>query len=478
MLPLLATIALIWVPQAHSGPGLPQKDPDKVAPPLVQGTQETRAARTVRELVDLGPRMGGTPSGDRSVAYLVKEFKALGLPTKVIHEHDKLVHWEESWSLVARFEDSNGATREPYRLQRTWPYGFSPAASGTAPVRIDASDSQVGLYKNFHRPSRNGPALALALVDGFNTPKGDWPKLRPLRTSARNRYPVFGISAQDGAVLRTALGKDQTVNLAFELDAHIEKRASKSVEAILPAREGAAPGYFLICAHGDSDAGGPGANDNASGVAIVLEMARSWKQAIDQGTCLAPARQVRFVIWGTEIKSTREYLDQHLESTGTDDARPLLGVLNFDQAGYGASAEQLNVEPDDLLANREFVRSTTAVMAKNQGTEGYPQRWATNKSLGGTDSYVFSGSKYFRDHKLPSVTLFTSAWDKAEDHPKTPDMPGESWRERKRVSVDFDPFYHSAGDRAENTTDLEPHNMIWCARVGLSTGAGYLEGLQ
>ena len=35
------------------------------------------------------------------------------------------------------------------------------------------------------------------------------------------------------------------------------------------------------------------------------------------------------------------------------------------------------------------------------------------------------------------------------------------------VTVDGDPFYHSAGDTPANTTDKEPSNMGWCARVGL-----------
>lgn len=473
MLNSLSTLALICTLLPQSSQSAPPQPPAKAPPTLVAGTQESRAARTVRELVELGPRMGGTPSGDRAVRYLTGAFDGMGLASSVLNEDDKLVHWEESWSLVAEFEGQSAP--EPYTLKRTWPYGFSPAAKGRAQVRIDATDGQVGLFESFHRPRRNGPALPIALVDGYNSARGDWPKLRPLRTSARNRYPVFGISAEDGAVLRKALAGDLAVHLTYELDAHIEKRPSKSVEAILPARADAPPGYFLVCAHGDSDAGGPGANDNASGVAIVLEMARAWKAAVDAGTCAAPARQIRFVIWGTEIKSTREYLDAHL---AREDAPPLLGVLNFDQAGFGAGAEQLNVEPDDLAGNQVFVQAATRMMDANLGVPGFPKRWATNKSLGGTDSYVFSGSKHFREHKLPAVTLSTSAWDKAEEHRKTEGMPGESWRDRDRVTVDYDPYYHSAGDRPETTTDVEAHNMIWCARVGMATVDAYLNGLR
>ena len=35
------------------------------------------------------------------------------------------------------------------------------------------------------------------------------------------------------------------------------------------------------------------------------------------------------------------------------------------------------------------------------------------------------------------------------------------------ITVDGDPFYHSAGDTPANTTDTEPFDMGWCARVGL-----------
>jgi Zn-dependent M28 family amino/carboxypeptidase len=234
-----------------------------------------------------------------------------------------------------------------------------------------------------------------------------------------------------------------------------------TVEARLPARAGAAPGFFLFCAHGDSDAGGPGANDNGSGEAIVYEIARAWTAAIQAGALPPPPAEVRFAIWGKEIFSTQHYLKTIAAEEG-----PVLGVINYDQAGFGSSSEQLNVEPDDLPANVALVWVIAGVLADHAGQAGFPERWATNKSLGGTDSYVFSGSQRFREDLIPAVTLFTSAWDVPAEHPRTPGMPGESWSDRDRVYVDYDVYYHSAGDRPENTTDLEPHNMAWCARVG------------
>ncbi|MCP5023250.1 MAG: hypothetical protein GY930_15960 [bacterium] len=56
-------------------------------------------------------------------------------------------------------------------------------------------------------------------------------------------------------------------------------------------------------------------------------------------------------------------------------------------------------------------------------------------------------------------------------------MPGESWKDREKVGVDYDPYFHSAGDLPQMTTSLEAHNMLWCARTGLVCVNAYLESL-
>ena len=73
------------------------------------------------------------------------------------------------------------------------------------------------------------------------------------------------------------------VQVHLQLRTHIEQRRPLTVEAVLPARKGAPAGMLVLCAHGDGDAGGPGANDNASGVAVVLAIARAWTLAIEAG---------------------------------------------------------------------------------------------------------------------------------------------------------------------------------------------------
>ncbi len=454
----------MWIPLLLF---LAQAPPDLAAErALAARVDDLRARDTVRTLVAFGPRMGGTPSGERSSAWLAERFRAMGLLVHLREDPPRRCHFEDHWNLTVHIGE--GDAREEFVLERAYPFGFSPSVRGSASLALEPREGGVWLSSKRTRPPASGPRPALCLVDGMTTRDGEWPLCRTV--GGKKPVPVFGISRAEGAHLRELLEKGQKVTVDFELQATIREASPRTVVAVLQARDGAPKGHLLFCAHGDSDSGGPGANDNGSGEAIVLEIARVWSAAVKEGSLPAPEREVRFAIWGSEIHSTAAYLAQYAEDADS----PVLAVLNYDQAGFGASSQQLNVEPDDLQANVELVRLCAAVLRDHAGEEGFPPRWATNKSLGGTDSYVFSNSAVFRREKRPALTLYTSAWDKPDEKPKTPGMPGESWSDRDRVSIDFDPFYHSAGDRPELTTDREPENCGWCARVGLLVGLRWL----
>jgi hypothetical protein len=83
---------------------------------------------------------------------------------------------------------------------------------------------------------------------------------------------------------------------------------------------------------------------------------------------------------------------------------------------------------------------------------------------------VFQDQRTPSAPQYPSVTLYTSAWDRERSVAVTPGFPPLNWYDGEQpgmVTVDGDAFYHSVGDTPENTTDKEPSNMGWCARVGL-----------
>lgn len=432
---------------------------------IAERVDQKRARNAVRAFVALGARMGGTASGERSARLLEKIFAEIKLPTTRHVARKTWCHEETRWKLHVRIDEEN-----PYSIERAWPLGFSPAGSGSHALALESDPQRALLISRYRGTRRKATPPALVLDDGRTSFDGAWPTCGPHPLGRRAKAPGFAISKPEGTRLRAALAEGKQVSVDWELETTIKEARPVTVIATITARPASLPGHVLVCAHGDSDSGGPGANDNASGIAIVLEMARAWKAALEAGELTPPPIEVRFAVWGKEIHSTADYLRSEL-------GKDVVAVLNFDQAGFGSTGQRLHVEPDDLPGNTAFVRLCAQVLTDHAGQPGFPERFATNKSLGGTDSYVFSGNKRFRADALPAVTMFTSAWGSPDEQPRTAGMPGESWRDRDRVEMDYDVHYHSAGDTPENTTDKEPENMGWCARVGLISVLRWLDVL-
>ena len=73
-----------------------------------------RLRHDVRDLVALGPRMGGTPSGDRAAAHVDRLFRGMGLDSGIERDPELLAHWEDEWAV--EIAPAGG------RLESAWPY--------------------------------------------------------------------------------------------------------------------------------------------------------------------------------------------------------------------------------------------------------------------------------------------------------------------------------------------------------------------
>jgi len=443
--------------EAGQPPAPPAGDPRAlgVERRLAALVSEPRMVETVRRLVAFGPRQYGTPSNHEAAAWLASEFRRAGLEVTIREDPPRNWYQPSSWELRAA---ADGAGRAGVVLETAWPSSGSPPGKGEGALAVEATPGAVCLTSANPTPESTAGCAAV-LVDGRASASG-WPVVSRLRGTWA--VPVFAVSPKETAPLRERLAAGGKVRVAFALDAASGNSAARTVVATLAGRDRSK--YVLFCAHGDSDSGGPGANDNASGVAIVLEIARTMAAAVKSGAIPQPAWDLRFASWGGEISSTREYV------AGVEqDPSRLQAVFNYDQSGFGSSKDALYVEPDDVPANRPIVTLVRAVMSDHVGADGFPARAASVKTQGGTDSYVFQpraqGAAVY-----PSVTLYTSAWDRERALPVTEGFPPINWYEDEKpgmVTVDGDAFYHSAGDTPGNTTDTEPANMGWCARVGL-----------
>ena len=144
--------------------------------------------------------------------------------------------------------------------------------------------------------------------------------------------PAVTVSAETGQQLLGLLdGSSGPPTVRLVVDGATVERMGTNVIADLP---GASPdaGVVLFGAHLDSVPAGPGANDNGSGSAVVLELAHELAQRSPSERPLA----VRFAWWGAEelgLFGSRYYV-QNLSDA---DRRALLGNVNLDMVGVGQS---------------------------------------------------------------------------------------------------------------------------------------------
>jgi hypothetical protein len=466
---LCALVALLVAQTAPPSPRV--SSPHEAESSFSERVDQEALRRYVRELVAFGPRMGGTPSNERAAAHVGGFFRALGLETQTLTDPPLMAHWERSWSLQVEGGD------EP--IASAYPYGFSPSASGSAELlvvadleraRPDAAwagkaifthSDPASAYTRLGAPSHR-PAVIITNAPNDSRRYIDWTRIGSLPASAGNRLPVFGISYRDGERLAAMAGR----RVSYRLDATIERRQPLTVLAMLPGvdRERA----YLVCAHGDSDAGGPGADDNASGVATVLELARVLSTMVKDGALPRPAVSIRFAVWGAEYHSARAFVARAGRSLDRT-----LGVINFDETGIGAEREAIYFESNDVPWNERLLRTLEDVGEDYVGRPGFWPEFTTNPSQGGTDSYVFLPRAYQGEGlttlRIPSTTVFTAAWDKTATLKQTPGWTSAGVTDGESVVIDYSPYYHSSGDLPENTTEREPQNMVRAVKaVGLA----------
>lgn len=431
---------------------------------------EAELRRYVRELVAFGPRMGGTPSNDKSAAYLTAFFNKAGLETATIEDPPALAHWETAWDV--RLQD--GAP-----IESAWPYGFSASTNGVREGRLLQVDElaktpPVPEWKGrvIYTPGDVGRAYAAIMKSGHlpaailssapNDPKRyvDWSRISSLPAAANHPVPVFAVSYVDGRALSAAAQAERTVRVSLE--ATIQEGRGKTVIGTIKGQDPA--GYYLVCAHGDSDAGGPGADDNASGVATVMEIARVYNALVQSGKVPRPKYSIRFAVWGAEYRSARTFIER--EGKGLEN---LKGVINFDETGTGAERDAIYFESNDVPWNEPLLRTFEAVADTYAGRPGFWTEYTTNPSQGGTDSYAFLPKQYRgtgqTSLQIPSTTIYTAAWDKLAELDQTPGWESKGTPDPKKLKIDYSLYYHSSGDTPANTTEREPQNMVRAVKV-------------
>ena len=151
-----------------------------------------------------------------------------------------------------------------------------------------------------------------------------WGRIDPESDDGQQSTFAFMLSYRIGTMLKNMLAQGQKVVLKADIKAKVYAGHYEVVTGIIPGAKHPDQ-EFVFIAHLDHYR--PGANDNASGSAVLLEIARSIQSMIADKTINPPLRTIRF-LWVPEINGTIPYLANHPEAFERMD-----GVMNMDMVG-------------------------------------------------------------------------------------------------------------------------------------------------
>ena len=444
------------------------EDPREAA--FAASVDEKRLLQTVRDLVACGPRMGGTPSGEKAAKYHAERFRAAGLEPVTVRDPELRAFQPLDVRAVAEVDGEAVELKDGTLALHTAAIEKTTLPLLTAePVQAEEGEPFALLVDEEHW----GPAAKLArsrqprvlLVSCDCRVESSTPVLHQPATFAGT---LLTISSRETKALRERLAADAHATLTMEAKVFDGPGAPLTVYADLPAKAKEGGPILLFCAHGDSDSGGPGADDNGSGDAVVQELAADFaKLAREKG--LELPFTLRFVVWGSEIHSSGAYVAR---ATADGSLARHVAVINFDEAGTGAERDCVYFEPDNLPLTQPLVRLGLEMAGDYVDKKGFWTEYVSNAALGGTDAYLFEPGYQHGGAKgdVPAITIFTAAWGKTDTAPLTPGFQSPHWKGGETIEVDYSRVYHETGDRPENTTELEPWDMVWVTRAaGLLT---------
>ena len=148
-----------------------------------------------------------------------------------------------------------------------------------------------------------------------------WGHLSPYQL--QNRF-AFMVSKRQAEELRARLAAGEKVVLHARVEAKMVPASYDVVGATIPGTDAAA-GEVAVTAHLCHESAG--ANDNASGSAAILELARALQTAIHKHSLMRPRRTIRF-LWVPEITGSQAYLARHPEIV-----QRLVGGVHMDMVG-------------------------------------------------------------------------------------------------------------------------------------------------
>ncbi len=290
--------------------------------------------KTVRVLDDIGIRFAGTPGEKKAALWIEQRLGELGL---------QKVHLDEFPCLAFSYQDCQlrVSSGKGSRKLRALPVAHSPSTSDEGcrapfvflekvPSQIQGCreciagkavlifNSELFDWSRFQMVMRSNPALVLVVDDRF-------PNNRTVAVGLPKSWvkviscPMINISHHSA----WNLVQEGCRSVFLKLQTTVSNSISQNVMGEIKGK-GLSREVIIVSGHHDSVINNTGADDNATGVASVLELARVLSMAPQ------PERTIRFISFGAEEQLSEGALHYVLSEP---DRKNISFVLNTDSIG-------------------------------------------------------------------------------------------------------------------------------------------------
>jgi Zn-dependent M28 family amino/carboxypeptidase len=308
-------------------------------------------------------------------------------------------------------------------------------------ARAVSKEGAVGIVSSWSVPE----------FDHLNRRPGDFPdqigsQRVPGKEAAGPGHFAFVLSARRAQDLRAMMKQGKTLRVRAVVDAELVPGNLEVVSGLIPGSTYPAE-EIVVTAHLCHYK--PGANDNASGSAAILEMARTMRELVDKKELPPPLRTIRFM-WVPEYNGTYAWLSAHL-----NDPVKRIANLNFDMVGENVvktdSLLSLNYTSDSNPSFLNALLESIVDFANSFNSERYPPQ---------LDLYIGSvtGSRNRLSCRMLPYTVGT-------DH--------ELFNNLKVGAATLgawpDNFYHSSEDTPDKVDPTQLHRAAVIGLTGITT---------
>lgn len=276
--------------------------------------------------VTLGTRVAGTPNGDRAGDYVAQQFTSFGY--KVEKQEFTFEPWEDLGTKLQYTSQITGEL-ESQPIQYSAAGHFDAQVVAVDGVGEPSDFAKVNVKGNialvqrgtlqFYDKAKNAADAGAAAVLIYNNA----PPLFGGTMRERLAIPVIAISGREAQKLLDA-SKQGAVKVKIDSDAQVTKKVAHNIIASKPGTNGKT---IVLGGHYDTVAAAPGAIDNGSGTAVLIELARVLAKRETKST-------LHFIAFDAEeygLIGSRYYAD-HLSDS---DRAKITAMLNFDMMGGG-----------------------------------------------------------------------------------------------------------------------------------------------